>query len=328
VVAIGLSGAAAARIRFAISCLSEVAASVRVLRDASGHAVYGPWVSRVGRPLAADSLLWQLIPAWPGYLPDFLTPAAAGLVPDLDAELTVLRATPPDRVRAELALYEGRRRPAVRELHEDPEAGLHRLAAEIAEYWHRAIAPDWPRIRTLLEAEVFQRARTLAEDGAAVLLNDLHERVRWEGETLRIASEYCTAPDVPQGDGLVLVPSAFVWPSVLSIHTGERSQLAYPARGVATLWECPSQTPAALGAVIGRGRAELLTQLGAPVSTTDLARRTGMSAGGVSQHLGALRGAGLVTTHRRGRTVLNVRTTLAEALISAATLRSGGRSGG
>jgi DNA-binding transcriptional ArsR family regulator len=209
-------------------------------------------------------------------------------------------------------------RPGLRELYADPETGLRRLAEEIAAYWHRAIAPDWPRIRILLESEVFQRARTLAEDGAAVLLNDLHERVRWEGETLSIASEYCTAPDVPQGDGLVLVPSVFVWPTVLGIHTGERSQLAYPARGVATLWECPAQPPAALGAVIGRGRAELLAHLGTPVSTTDLARRTGMSAGGVSQHLGALRAAGLVSTHRRGRTVLNVRTTLAEALISAA----------
>jgi DNA-binding transcriptional ArsR family regulator len=71
--------------------------------------------------------------------------------------------------------------------------------------------------------------------------------------------------------------------------------------------------------VIGRGRARLLVEMRSPSSTTDLARRTGMTAGGVSQHLTALRGAGLVATHRQGRTVLNVRTTLAEALLTSAS---------
>jgi DNA-binding transcriptional ArsR family regulator len=76
--------------------------------------------------------------------------------------------------------------------------------------------------------------------------------------------------------------------------------------------------PDALAAVLGRGRAQLLTELAAPVSTTELARRTGMSAGGVSQHLTALRAAGLVTTRRQGRMLLSARTDLADALVSAA----------
>jgi hypothetical protein len=325
VVSIGLSAGAVARIRFAVSCLWEVVASVRVLRDSGSHAVHLPWANRVRAQLAdaglagpGGGLLWQLVPAWPRYLPDFLTPPAAGLTPDLDAELAVLAATPPDVVRAELDLYDGSRSAAVAEIYADPELGLRRLTDEIAAYWRIAIAPDWARIRIVLDAEVFHRARTLAEDGAAGLLNDLHQRVRWEGDTLSISQRYCGAADIPDGGGLVLVPSVFVWPSVLSVANADVPQIAYPARGVAALWECPSRASDALGAVIGRGRARLLVELRSPSSTTDLARRTGMTAGGVSQHLTALRGAGLVATHRQGRTVLNVRTPLAEALLTGA----------
>jgi len=314
-VAIGLSAGAVARIRFAVSCLWEVVAAVRVLRDPGSHAVHLPWVARVVAP--RDTLLWDLVPREPAYLPDFLTPPPPGLTPALDAELALLKATPAATVREQLGLYDGDT-PRLRALHADPAAGLTRLAAEIGDFWRDALAPDWPRIQLLLDAEIFARARRLAEDGAAGLLNDLHERVRWEGDTLSVTKRYCTAEDVPDGTGLVLVPSVFVWPAVLSIFAGSVPQLAYPARGVATLWERRSESPDALGAVLGRGRTRLLVELGTPASTTDLAQRTGMTAGGVSQHLAALRAAGLVAAHRHGRRVLNVRTALAEALLSSA----------
>lgn len=116
---------------------------------------------------------------------------------------------------------------------------------------------------------------------------------------------------------MVLIPSVFVWPSVLSVATGDSPQLAFPAHGAATLWEGPPRASEALSAVIGRGRAQLLVEMSAPVSTTELARRTGMSASGVSQHLAALRAAGLVTAHRDGKSILNTRTTVAEALLAA-----------
>ncbi|WP_410812306.1 helix-turn-helix domain-containing protein [Micromonospora sp. 067-2] len=324
-VAIGLSSGAVARIRFAVSCLWEVAASLRVLRDPGEHAVHLSWARRV-RPRLAEAglidtnvgLLWQLVPAAPAYLPDFLTPPPTGLTPDLAGELAALRATPPSVVREQLDLGPGRHVGVQADLYADPRAGLRRLAGEVEEYWRIALAPDWPRIRVLLDAEVSGRARRLAEDGAGGLLNDLHERVHWEGDTLRIVQRHCTAPDMPDGPGLVLVPSVFVWPSVLSVFAGEVPQLAYPARGLGTLWERAAATPDALAAVLGRGRAQLLTELAAPVSTTELARRTGMSPGGVSQHLTALRAAGLVTTRRQGRMLLSARTDLADALVSAA----------
>jgi DNA-binding transcriptional ArsR family regulator len=323
-VAVGLPGGAVGRIRFAVSCLWEVVAAIRVLRDPGRHAVHLPWANRVrpriaGVGLLRDAglprdagLLWDLVPREPAYLPDFLTPAPSGLTGDLPAELAALRATPADVVRAQLDLYPN----PPPGLYADPAAGLRRLADEIAAFWAVAIAPDWPRIQLLLDAEVFARGRRLAEDGAAAMLNDLHESVRFDRETLSVTKRYCTADDVPEGSGLVLIPSVFVWPTVLSVFAGDVPQLAYPARGVATLWETGRSTPEALGALVGRGRAGLLAEMGAPVSTTDLARRTGMTAGGVSQHLAVLRAAGLVVTHRRGRAVLNTRTSLAEALLA------------
>lgn len=323
-VAIGLSAGAVARIRLAVSCLWEVVASVRVLRHPSSHAVHLPWVAKVHPQLieagvieARNGLLWQLVPAEPRYIPDFLTPPPDGLTSDLDTELTILRATPPEVVRTQLDIYEDVHTGAVRDLYERPEVGLRRLADEVSKYWKIALAADWPRIRILLNAEVLGRARLLAENGAAGLLDDLHHRVRWQGDRLLINQPYCSAADVPDGGGIVLIPSVFVWPNVLSVAAGDSPQLAFPAHGAATLWERPAPPSEALSAVIGRGRAQLLVEMRAPLSTTELARRTGMSASGVSQHLAALRAAGLVSAHRDGKTVLNTRTTVAEALLAA-----------
>lgn len=317
-VSIGLSGDAVSRLRFALSCLWEVVASVRVLREPGAHAVHLPWVTAVRNrldPDLADGLLWRLVPAGRRYLPDFLTPPPQGLTTDLDAELAALCATPPATVRAELDLYGGA---GLTELYDDPVGGLHRLATEIRRYWAVALAPDWPRILVLLEAEVFRQARRQATTGAADLLNDLHEWVHWSDDTLSIAQRHCAAPDVPGGTGLVLVPSVFVWPTVLSVAAGSVPQLAYPARGVATLWEPTGDVSGALGRLLGQGRAALLGALSAPLSTSELARRTGMSVGGVSQQLDTLSATGLVRRTRQGKAVLNSRTALADALLSAA----------
>jgi len=321
---IGLSATAATRIRFAVSCLWEVLAGLRILRDPGVPAVHRRWAARARAGVDEGGLLWRLVAPSGGYTPDFLTPVPAGLDADLARELAGLRATPPPVVRDHLRLA-GRADGALHDdpiaglLHDDPVAGLARLADEIAAFWAVAIAPDWPRMRALLDAEVQRRARRLAENGSAAILNDLHPSVTWRSGELSIDQPHCTAADVPSGAGLILIPSVFVWPSVLTVTAGEVPQLAYPARGVATLWERSSHESDALTALLGRGRARLLTELGSPLSTTELARRTGITPGGVSQHLTTLRAAGLVVTHRQGRSLLNTRTEVAEALLSAAS---------
>ena len=77
--------------------------------------------------------------------------------------------------------------------------------------------------------------------------------------------------------------------------------------------------PGVVAAVLGRTRALLPAELAVPASIRDLAGRTGLSAAVVNQHLTALRDAGIVSAHRSGRSVLSMRTAVAESLLAAAT---------
>ncbi|MYV67470.1 helix-turn-helix domain-containing protein, partial [Streptomyces sp. SID2131] len=203
-------------------------------------------------------------------------------------------------------------------LHDDPEAVLPKVTDEIETYWELALAPYWARIQKVLEADVFHRARQVAEHGSARVLGELHETVRWDAGTLRLVRRHCALTRGQAGSGLLLVPSVFAWPRVLtrSVHP-DPPQLAYPARGFGAVWE-PRTTAAtdAVAAVLGRSRALLLAALDTPASTTQLATHSGLSAAGVSQHLTALRNAGLVTSHRSGRSVLYARTSVADQLLN------------
>jgi DNA-binding transcriptional ArsR family regulator len=118
------------------------------------------------------------------------------------------------------------------------------------------------------------------------------------------------------GRGLLFVPSAFVWPGLLVIAKRPwQPTLLYPARGIGTLWD-PERPAAraALGALLGARRADVLSALDAPRSTTEVARALDVSAASASQHLTVLRDAGLVNAHRVGRSVLYARSPAGESL--------------
>ncbi|MGH3681599.1 MAG: helix-turn-helix domain-containing protein, partial [Natronosporangium sp.] len=170
----------------------------------------------------------------------------------------------------------------------------------------------------LLEGEIFHRARLLAGGGAQHLLNDLDPAIRWRDGRLRVAHRSTSGVVRLRGRGLLLAPSVFIWPRVASIVVPPwQPTLRYPPRGVGTLWESRQPAiPEPLARVVGRSRARLLTELESPASTAALAGRTGITPGGTSQHLVALRDAGLVSAHRSGRYVLYARTRLAEALLA------------
>jgi DNA-binding transcriptional ArsR family regulator len=56
--------------------------------------------------------------------------------------------------------------------------------------------------------------------------------------------------------------------------------------------------------------------LGEPASSTELAARLGVTPTAVNQHLRAMRSAGLLTTARRGRSVLYLRSDLGDRLVA------------
>ncbi|MFE0602857.1 ArsR family transcriptional regulator [Streptomyces sp. NPDC058892] len=313
-----------ARMRFAVSPMWEVGPSMRLLRSGHEHAVHRAWTAQVRPRLAAAGLdrgrLAELVPR-SGYVPDFLNPAPTGPSPTLEEELAAIRTTPADRVRGELDRLwgeQGRSGPGLRGLYDDVPRLLERVAEEIEAYWAVALAPYWVRIRAVLDADVFHRARQVAEHGAGRLLSELHSSVSWDDSALRLAGRRAPLSRQQAGAGLLLIPSVFTGPVPFTrLAPPDPPQLAYPARGIGSLWEPRTAArDGVLAAVLGRSRSLLLAELDSPATTTELAGRTGLSAAGVSQCLTALRDAGLVSAHRTGRFVLYARTSVAEALLT------------
>jgi hypothetical protein len=191
-------------------------------------------------------------------------------------------------------------------------------------YWELALAPYWPRMLTLVEGDVLHRARRLAGGGAQELFNDLDPAVTWDTDTLYAGHRHVSGSRALAGRGLLLVPSVFVWPRVFSVVLPPwQPTLRYPPRGIATLWERHEHNPPeALAAVLGRSRAALLAELDAPASTTDLARRTGLSAGGSpSTSPRCVRPGWSAPTAPDGSSC-TPRTSVAEALFSGPASRS------
>ncbi|WP_433345761.1 DUF5937 family protein [Microtetraspora malaysiensis] len=295
------------------------------MRAGAADPVHRRWLEQVRPRVAAAGLdrgwLAELIPP-SGYAPDFLNPAPTGPSPAPAEELAAIVAAPADRIRRDLdhlRHHQGSIGPRLRSLYADPPTRLVRVAEEIETYWELALAPYWARIRAVLDADVFHRARQIAEYGAGHLFNELHPLVSWDDNVLRVVRRQRTLSRETAGAGLLLIPSAFKGPGLSTrVSPPDPPQLAYRARGAGTLWERRTVTgTAAVVAVLGRSRTLLLTELETPATTTELAHRTGISMAGVSQNLTALRDAGFVTAHRAGRSVLYARTSVAESVLTA-----------
>ncbi|GAA0415309.1 transcriptional regulator [Acrocarpospora corrugata] len=306
-----------ARLRFAFSPLWELVSSLRVLRSPARHSLHLPWLRMVRPRLRALDLteLLALVPP-DGYFPDFLTPPPDTPLPDFAAELQRVRLTPPDQAAEEVGWLQQPLDPAIQRFLRDPAAGVRRVADTLDAYWTVALAEFWPRVHGLLEADVVWRTRRLASGGVRELFADLHPAVSWHGDRLVTSRPWQHESDIA-GDGLVLVPSAFRWPDVAVLCEPYQPMLIYPARGTGNLWLAGVPcTPGALSALIGKTRAQILTALADPASTTVLARRMELTAGAVSQHLTVLSGGGLVSRQRIGREVLYRRTSVGDALVS------------
>ena len=307
-----------ARVRFALSPLWELVHSLIVLRDPGSHALHLPWVRAI-RPLIAGlelSELFALVPVH-GDTADFLGPPPASPLPDFAEELAAVRATPPDRVAAELAGVPRLPEHIAERIRTDPQAAISRLADTLQAYWDIALAGHWPRIQALLEADVLWRSRQMATGGAAALFEDLHETITWRRGRLTASDPHHHSGSL-SGEGLLLVPTVMTWPWVRKMIGPYQPMLAYPVRGIATLWETGAPAaPHALAALIGQTRATMLTALAEPVSTTALARRLQITPGAVSQHLSVLADAGMVTRSRLGRQVLYRRTRNGDMLAAA-----------
>lgn len=305
-----------ANTRFAFSPLWESTASYWALHEPSLHALHLPWIREAAPRFAelATPLLDSLLRGNWTY-PDFLTPPPLTPLPNLEAELERVAATPSTVVQEDLIdAYPdfdpedpGPLAPFV----EDPSRAVAELADELRQYFEALLDSHWTRMRALLEADVAHRARTQALEGPAALFRGLSPRLHWDGSVLTLSKQpSAEAPDcslkhietTPGGQGLLLIPSIFTKSFVVTTGAHARAAIQYRARGVHQLWhpELPEATEG-LEHLLGTSRARLLKQLAAPATPGELAQRLQVTPSAVSQQLAWLRDAGLVLTIRRGR---------------------------
>ncbi|MBV1853390.1 ArsR/SmtB family transcription factor [Catellatospora tritici] len=319
----------AVEVRFRCSPVWETLAGFWALKHPRRHAVHQPWLRQVRPLLRRPDLAGHVAVIAPfmwnrGWLPDFLTPPPAGPGDLFEQELAALAATAPERVRDEIAAIH-----RLRPLHDgalavaaDPEAMLPRLVEAMRRWHDAAIAPYWPRIRALLEADIAARGQCLAESGLRGLFDSLHPTMRWDGDRIVTRDRWNLDLSV-RGRGLTLMPSIFADRNVLwNVGDHVAPCAMYPVRAVATLWEGQlAASGSGLVRVVGPARARLLELARGPVTTSGLAQLTGLSAGAVSQHLSALHDAGLMQRRRDRRQVLYQLTTVGEALLDAGVTR-------
>ncbi|UMP04530.1 DUF5937 family protein [Amycolatopsis sp. EV170708-02-1] len=311
--------------RFAISPLSETVAGLQQLAGIDRNAVNLPWLRWAREELDREPLdlsrTWPLVVTGRLGWPEFLVPAPRNSGDSLENDLDALQRTPEDRVRASLGrIFGATPPPAVVALAADPASGLREVADELRAAHDRLVAPHWPRIRAVLDADVGYHARALTAGGAERLFADLHPDLRWHDDRVILAGERWRDQHrvVTRGPGgLVLMPVVLGSPYVLvKENTSTQTTIRYPARGTGTLWAAGTRAPgSATIRLLGRMRATLLTALSSPATTTDLARVLGVTPSAVSQHLKVLRDSGLVTRERSGRTVLYLTTPLGERLL-------------
>ncbi|WP_371615787.1 helix-turn-helix domain-containing protein [Streptomyces sp. NBC_00454] len=214
----------------------------------------------------------------------------------------------------------------LRDFMEGATAHLPRLMGELRGYHRAAVEPYWTHIQAQIEAERAARGRALLDGGADELLASLPSMLRWRAPVLEC--DYPVDRDVRlRGRGLLLQPSFFCRRTAVTLHDPELPPvLVYPA--AAQLASAQPGGEAArpaeeqrryrqrtLGKLVGHTRSVVLEAIGDGATTSELARRAGVSLASASQHAGVMREAGLVTTLRRGNAVLHTVTPLGAALL-------------
>ncbi|GAA4834764.1 winged helix-turn-helix domain-containing protein [Kitasatospora terrestris] len=310
------------RIRFAFSPLDPAKDLLFALAQMP-QALSGAWRARAAKALSEQHLGLLAVVAGGGphgYAPDFLRPQpAAGPVTDLDGALHAVATTPSERIRYELegavnghSWDQAAASRAPRILLAALERGeahlAHRVAGELAQFWHAALAPEWPRIRARLEGDINVRATSIARNGIADTIDQLAPNLEWRHGSLQVHLRPSSRHRLHlSADAAILVPSVFADRAIFcageptSVAAPRKPMILYPAGR-------EDRLPSSDEQLLGSTRARMLAELAQPRSTSELAQRLYLSPSTVSYHLQILHRAGRVQRTRSSRVVLYQRT--------------------
>lgn len=295
--------------------LQELNMALMRMCGADNEALFGRWRRRALRSVPDAVLpLADLVPM--GQAPRFIDVFSDTLTEGLDT----VRASPPELVRSEIERVYGTgvsRAPLwIRGLHRGDDEAWQLLRHAQHTAFETLLRPVWAVVQDLHQAEFTRHALTMAERGLGAALTAFVPGSRLHQDLWELAAPWEQNIKL-DGRGLVLVPtfhrSGHPFIADLPDHPLYVTCPAGP--GLPLSPDGAKDTEDALAGVLGRTRLGILLQLSEEHTTSQLARRLGVSNATASAHTAALRAAGLITTVRAGRAVLHRRTSLGSLLV-------------
>lgn len=338
VIALDLAHARPARIWAVASPLAELMASLHVLAEPDHHPESRRWIdetaSRIDDNLRARLHEWA--PLWARYRMRLFYPVGgdesrslamelewlAGLGDDTFVPLcanAIRGLSMPLRAASEVRqsrtwVSECERRSFIRgelahQLVSDPGRFRADLVAVLQAAGRQFFDRQWETTGPILHGAAATTRRRIQTTEPAELVASLSAMASRRESASTVYFDKLQSKQVSVGaDGLILVPSVRSWPHVMvKFDPGLPIVVQYLVReGTRDDLETQSQLRRKLLVLAEPGRWELCRHLiGESITTTELARRTGMSKHSVSRHLRALREAGLISSQREGRQVFH-----------------------
>lgn len=339
VIALDLASARPERMWSGVSPLAELMACLHVLAEPDHHPESRQWRDRVDATMS-DGLrsdLFRFAPLWARYrMRLFFPTAAAQLGAEVEAEIRALERIDDRHFLPMTAnAIRGRRlewtsgeqvlddRTWVREceqrsftrgdlahsLVEDPD----RFRQDLASTLHRCVdeffRDEWDRTSVQLQRMSHTVAEAIPRNPPVDVVASLTAIASSRGSASTVFFDKLQSGTATLGaKGLILIPSMRAWPHVMVKLDQElpiviQYLVQEDADGTA---RSQQELRRRLAALAEPGRWELCRHLiGEPITTSELAIRTGLSKSSVSRHLRALKDAGLISSQKDGRQVFH-----------------------
>jgi DNA-binding transcriptional ArsR family regulator len=301
------------RLALQIHHLWEVVGSVQVLRHREGGLFFDRWRGWVRECVRTDNRLRGVLEIvvdlapHAARFPDLLTPVDE--LDDVEAAFEAVASTSRARLRAAIT----RLRAPTSRLHHLTDGELRALRSMRAalHLYHRiVIHPHLDEIDTGLRVDSAGRMYTFLRDGVEGVLAGLEPFADWDYPVLSL--DHSVDRDLHLGgQGLRLAPSYFCLrrPVALADPVSPPT-LVFPIKPTSRLLDTDGTRSDPLNALLGLTRATILRSVLGGSTTTDLARRTQVSAATVSHHTAVLRDAGMIITRRHGTSATHLLTPL------------------